>query len=428
MTMTDTGQEAKTPNIQALYDRAAELRKDFAELPEGQRSADANAALQGMFDEVNLIDAQITLAEMEERRSHALSVGPAAATASGIRSSRGHEVRSVGQRIVNDELVKWAQGSRPGSEFMLDLSDQGTLQEMLDTRAVQDWSTGGPPGVTTSGTSTGASDLLPVGQPIAPVPRQARLFLRDLFPKMTTTLAAIPYVRELNPTTYESASAVAEGGTKPNATLSFQAAKADPTVIAATLVISKQLFEDAAAVIQYINQRLPYIVAFKEDQEFLKGSGNWPDIEGLVNTPGIQLQGPVGTTTAQTFGTAFAKVELHDGSPTAVVINPAQAWKMFTHRAAGGAGTFDAGTPFSALPLTVWGVPSYRTRAMTTGKALVGDFQLGGMIADREAVNVQMYRERYAELNQILLVCEERVGLLTFRPDLFVTATIPTNG
>ena len=80
-----------------------------------------------------------------------------------------------------------------------------------------------------------------MGQPIAPVPRQARLDLRDLIPKMTTTLAAIPYVQELDPNFYESASAVAEGGTKPNATLSFQGAKADPTVIAASLVLSKQL-------------------------------------------------------------------------------------------------------------------------------------------------------------------------------------------
>jgi HK97 family phage major capsid protein len=61
---------------------------------------------------------------------------------------------------------------------------------------------------------------------------------------------------------------------------------------------------------------------------------------------------------------------------------------------------------------------------MALNSALVGDFQLGAMIADREQVNVQTYRERYAELNQILLVCEERVGLMVFRPDLFVNTTL----
>ena len=63
------------------------------------------------------------------------------------------------------------------------------------------------------------------------------------------------------------------------------------------------------------------------------------------------------TDNATTLGTAFADVENHDGTPTAVVLNPFNAWKMFTQRAAGGSGTFDAGTPFSALPLTAWGVP-----------------------------------------------------------------------
>lgn len=299
----------------------------------------------------------------------------------------------------------------------MNFTDEGSGAQMF-TRAVNEWASGGPPSYDPSG----AGNLLPVGQPIAPIPRQARLYLRDLIPTMTTTLAAIPYVQELNPTAYESASAVAEGGVKPNATLSFQGAKADPTVIAATLVISKQLFEDAAAVVQYINTRLPYLVKFKEDNEFLNGSGTWPDITGFLNTTGIQTQG-LSTDNATTFGVAFADIENHDGTPTAVVLNPFNAWKMFTQRAAGGSGTFDAGTPFSALPLTVWGVPTYRTRAIPQDSALVGDFQLGAMIADREEVNVETFRERYAEQNQILLRCEERVGLMVFRPDLFVSVT-----
>ena len=429
--MTEDTQE-RSSNLQALYDRATELRKDFAELPEGQRSAETNPALQAMFDEVNTLDAQITLAELEERRAKALEQGPTAATA-GVRSAHGNRVTSIGEALVTDDLIKFGQSSRAVGELSYGIENRGSLADMIHVRAVGEWSaTGptkiyGPPG-TSSYATTGAATLLPVGQPIAPVPRHARLFLRDLMPKMTTTLAQIPYVRELNPTTYEAASAVAEGGTKPNATLSFTAAKADPTVIAATLVISKQLFEDAAAVVQYVNTRLPYIVAFKEDAEFLKGSGTWPDIPGIYNTTGVQTQGAVGTTTAQTFGTAYADVELHDGTPTAVVLNPTDAWKMFTKRAAGGSGTFDAGTPFSALPLTIWGVPSYRTRVMSKGTALVGDFTLGGMIVDRESVNVNVYRERYAELNQVLLVCEERVGVAWFRPDLFVKCTIPAAG
>jgi hypothetical protein len=303
------------------------------------------------------------------------------------------------------------------------LNAKATLDQLM-TRATPfmgEFGSSGPPGYDPSG----AGNLNPVGQPIAPVPRHARLFLRDLFSKMSTTLAQIPYVQELNPTLYESATAVAEGNLKPDATMLFTGQVADPTVIAAKLVISKQLFEDSAAVVQYINQRLPYMVKFAEDAEFLNGNGTYPNIRGILQTSGVLTQGAVNTDDAQTFGQSFAQIENHDGTPTAVVLNPLNAWTMFTKRAAGGAGTFDAGTPFSSLPLTVWGVPTYRTRVVPQGTGLVGDFDLGGMIVDREQVNVQTYRERYAEFNQILLICEERVGLMLFRPDLFCNTTLP---
>lgn len=408
-------------SLAELYDECAVLRSEFAELPEGVRSDEDNSKLQTLTSRVDDLDNQITIATLQERRAQN---GLAAIGGGGLADSQ-LDTRSLGELFTSEELIKWCLSNHSSGDapFRMDFEGQGSLDQML-TRAYNEFGVSGPGTNLSINTpdSSGAGYLLPVGQPIAPVPRQARLFLRDLIPTMTTTLAALPYVQELNPTASESASAVAEGSTKPNATLSFQAAKADPTVIAATLVISKQLFEDSAAVVQYINQRLPYIVKFKEDAEFLNGSGTWPDLTGILNTSGVLTQG-VNVDNATTFGSSFAQIENHDGTPTAVVLNPTNAWKMFTQRAAGGSGTFDAGTPFSALPLTIWGVPTYRTRAMATNTALVGDFQLGAMIADREMVNVETYRERYAEMNQILLVCEERVGLMVFRPDLFVNTT-----
>lgn len=411
-------------SLDELYDMGSELRKELAAIPELNRTDDEDVRVRALCDEANELDTRITLTELEDRRAqHAL-----ASTMGGIRGDIS-DTRSLGELLVTPELVDWAArshgvryGEHSGDHWEMTIEQMGSAAQLF-TRSVAEWGSSGPPGYSNANMDPSqAAALLPQGQPIAPIPRQARLYLRDLIPVMTTTLAQIPYVQELNPTNFESASAVAEGGNKPNATLSFVGAKADPTVLAATLVISKQLFEDAAAVVQYINNRLPYLVKFKEDNEFLNGSGTWPDITGILNTGGILSQG-LDADNATTFGAAFAKVENQDGTPTAVVLNPSNAWKMFTQRAAGGSGTFDAGTPFSALPLTIWGVPTYRTRAISLDSALVGDFQLGAMIADREQVNIETYRERYAEQNQIFLVCEERVGLMVFRPDLFVSVT-----
>jgi hypothetical protein len=404
--------EMKNASREDLLTHVGDLRSELGDMDPTE--AGFQDRIRNMATEAELVDTHLTLMDLQEHRAMA----DLASTRGGVRSAGGQDMdsRSFGEILVTEELVDWVMHSH-SSELNRSFSDMGSLNEMFTRAGVSEWGSSGPPSFDPSG----AGNLLPVGQPIAPIPRQARLYLRDLIPTMTTTLAAIPYVQELNPTAYESASAVAEGGLKPNATLSFVGAKADPTVLAATLVISKQLFEDAQAVVQYINTRLPYLVKFKEDAELLNGSGTWPDMTGILQTAGVQSQGLINTDNAQTFGQAFAAVELHDGTPTAVVLNPVNAWTMFTKRAAAGAGTFDAGTPFSALPLTVWGVPSYRTRAMALNTGLVGDFQLGAMIADREEVNIQTYRERYAEMNQILMVCEERIGLMVFRPDLFVS-------
>lgn len=453
----------KDASVEDVENRLKELKQDFIDLSEGRRSDVDDNALKDMIREVDSLDTFLTLSAAVERREQA----KLAATAGALADAG---FRSLGDAVVTEDFITAAmrEASGPLTEMITPEGRRAMVQggafaaRFFDTdpktgvrdgadisrwmrlasmyaagsegvRAVSnyvaEWGSSGP-GTGTSFDSTDSGGLLPrLGQPIPPVPRQAKLYLRDLIPSMSTTLPTMPYVRELNPTTYESAASggattVAEGSTKPNAQLSFVSENAPVSVVAATLTLSKQMFADAPAVVQYINQRLPYLVKFREDAQFLNGSGTWPDIQGILNA-GPQSNAGTSGEHAISIGNSFADVELVDGSATAVVMNPTDAWAMFTKRAAGGSGTFDAGTPFSALPLTVWGVPTYRTRAMPAGQALVSDFERGAMVVDREQVNVQTYNERYAEQNLVLLICEERVGLMIFRPDLFVNTSLP---
>lgn len=448
-------------SVEDVENRLKELKQDFVDLSEGRRDDVDNNALAAMIREVDTLDTFLTLSAAAERREQAKIAATAGAlTAQGFRS--------LADDLVTDEFIKAVQrdpittglaefitpegrramvqggafaskfwdtdpkdGKRDGAEVSRWLrlaSLWGNGSEGV--RAVTEWGASGPGAGGTGFDTTDAGGLLPrLGQPIPPVPRHAKLYLRDLIPSMSTTLPTMPYVRELNPVTYESAASggattVAEGSTKPSAQLSFVSENAPITTVAATLTLSKQMFADAPAVVQYINQRLPYLVKFREDAQFLNGSGTWPDIQGILNA-GPQSNAGTAGEHAISIGSSFADIENVDGSATAVVMNPTDAWAMFTKRAAGGSGTFDAGTPFSTLPLTVWGVPTYRTRAMPAGSALVSDFERGAMVVDREQVNVQAYNERYAEQNLVLLICEERIGLMIFRPDLFVNTSLP---
>jgi hypothetical protein len=444
MTATATEKSLKEMSLEELDVRGAELRAGLSELSEGERNDENSSKMRALLDEVNVFDAVYTLARVEatagERKAaeerakqeaeEARKRGPRGATA----GHAGTRQASFAERMFNAGVKEWLDNgmrTADGSGNLVvvvdgtgwDIQAEAGLEGF---RAVNEFGAGGPGN---AGTGT-VNALLPVGQPIAPIPRQARLAMRDLIPSQPTTLTQIPYVRELTPTSGEgAATAVAEGNLKPDASPNFDPDTAKPTVIAVSMSPSKQLWEDAPLVVAYINQRLPYLVRFREDSQFSNGPGGWPNITGIRNRSGVQSQSAVSGEYAQTIGLSIAKIENVDGVATGVVMNPTDAWNMFIKRAAGGSGTFDAGSPFSISAvdaLTVWGLPTVRTRAYPQGEALVGDYAHGAMILDREGVNVQIYPQHsdYALRNQILVLCEERTDVAVWRPDCYVKAAL----
>lgn len=403
-------------SITDMQTRAGELRSDFASLSEGERGDTYSESVRRILDEVNILDTHLTLARAQEAREQIM---PSAATG----QLGGSGIRSVGDQIMTSQgMQNWIDGGMADEEAFR-ISVDGGIDAGFRA-IIGEWGSGGPSNAATNGVNA----LLPVGQPIPPLPRQARLFMRDLLSVMPTTLSVVPYVRELSPVSLEGgASAVAEGNTKPDAGISLTPVNANVTTLAANISPSRQLWEDAPLVVAYINSRLPYLVKLREDKEILSGSGTWPDITGILNIVGIQSQAFTNSDIAQAIGMGIANIELVDGSATASVMNPTDAWTMFTKRASSGSGTFDAGNPFSGVDFgTVWGLPVMRSRIYASGTALVGDFQRGATLLDRQQVNVQVYPQHasYAAQNAVLVQCEERVGLMVPRPDYFCNVTV----
>lgn len=424
--------------------RGKELRTELFDLNAGERGASFLEDKRALLDEAAVFDAAFGIALRQADKQgirhipgqHEVNIDAilkAAGIEGGIGTLAAHrsaptgEYRTGGDRILQaDGMREWIDRGLPGGSNAVGMQfelDHCSINDfwMGMRAAYPEYGTGGPG----NAASSGVSSLLPVGQPIAPTARRAMLFMRDLIPVQPTTLSQVPYVRELTPTSTEGGvTSVAEGNLKPDTTDQFTPDIAYITVLAGNVSPTKQLWEDAPVVAAYINQRLPYKVKFREDAQILSGSGTFPDIKGIKNFSGVQSQSAVSGEYAITIGMAIAKIENVDAEATAVVMNPTDAWTMFTKRASGGSGTFDAGTPFDAIPLTVWGLPTKRSRAYAAGSALVGDFQGGAMILDRESMNVQIYPQHsdYAARNQILVQAEERIGLAVWRPDSFVTA------
>src|SRR5207253_290368 len=59
--------------------------------------------------------------------------------------------------------------------------------------------------------------------------------------------------------------------------------------IAVTAKVVDELLEDFPALRDYLNARLPFMVAIEEDNQLLNGSGTAPNLRGILNTTGILL-------------------------------------------------------------------------------------------------------------------------------------------
>lgn len=400
-----------------LTARVTEMRSEWAELGKLDReSADYSKRKAEFLAEVEDIDMNLTLRAME-RTPAPLRRGQAGDT--GTLDVQ-HERRTPGELVVADEqFMDWckraaAKGSMIGESPSVQLRNLiGSGTEYRALVAEND--------------ANGSSTLLPVGQPFLVDTRRRRLFIRDLIGVQQTGLAAIPYVRELNPVANAlSASTVAEGGTKPEATVQFTPDIAPVQVIAVVMPITTQIMEDAPTLMGYINGRLTYMLEYREEDEIIRGNGVTPDLKGILTYSGIQTQSTAGAGEyAITIGNAIAKIELVDGYADGVAMNPATYWAMVTHRAAGGSGNFDAGA-FSQSPVQyVWGLPAVRTNSLAANQNLVGNYAMGATLFDRSQSGVRIFEQHsdYAAKNQVLLRAEERVALAVNRPDFFCVAT-----
>lgn len=73
-------------------------------------------------------------------------------------------------------------------------------------------------------------------------------------------------------------------------------------------------------------------------------------------------------------------------------------------------------------PPALWGRPVVATQAMTAGNFLVGAFQMGAQVWDREDATVTIStedRDNFVK-NMVTILAEERLGLTVYRPEAFV--------
>ena len=318
------------------------------------------------------------------------------------------EVKSLGRQFVDSDSYKSLTGSA-GQRGKANLEIKATI-----TSATTD-------------AAGSAGDLvqatrLPgiVGAP------ERKLTIRDLLMQGRLDGNSLEFVQETGFT--NSAAPVAEGALKPQSDIKFDLKSTTAKVIAHYMKASRQILDDASQLQSYIDGRLRYGLAFKEEQQILNGDGTGQNLLGIVPQATAYVRPAGVTTTAEskldTLRFAMLQAILAEYPASGHVLNPIDWAAIETLKDT--SGQYIIGNPQGGLNPTLWGLPVAETQAIASGKFLTGAFSMGAQIFDRWASRVEVATENEDDFvkNLVTILAEERLALAVYRPEAFIYGNI----
>lgn len=256
-----------------------------------------------------------------------------------------------------------------------------------------------------------------------------RLVVANIMAEGTATSNAIIYMVE---TLFTNAAApVAEGGTKPESALTFDQ-KTDPVQkLAHWLPVTEEFLEDVPAIASYIDARLRLGLELAEEDQLLNGNGTPPNIQGVMNRPG--LAAAVARNGAATPPETNAEAILRQITaiatsafvyPDGIVMNPANWFTTVT--AKDSTGRYFGNGPFLSLPTaSLWGTPVAITPSIVANTALVGAFGTMSQVFRKGGTRIEASNSHqdFFIKNLVAIRAEERLALAVYRPGAFGKVT-----
>jgi HK97 family phage major capsid protein len=356
--------------------------------------------------------------------------GESIAAKTAASSHVGGQIRgkSVGELFLDSAEFKSLDQGRNGanmpSPFVLNAKDVTAMYGQKDVFSAM-------PSGTPSSFGTIQRD------PIVTPPMRTRR-VRDLFPVRTTTAAVIEYFRMSGFTTpgtsaANAASSVAERannqfGLKPQSSFQFTGAQAPVRTLAHWEAAHRNVLADEPQLRSIIDNELMYGLRLQEDEQILNGDGAGENLEGVLQTSGIQTYDwsdggtdPVADTKADAIRRAATLSFLAYYEPTGVVLHPNDWEDIELTKDLNGQYLVAVSVALGGEP-RIWRIPVVETPAIEEGTALVGAFGTGAQLYDREQASIRI-SEQHADFfvrNAIVILAEQRLALAVKRPEAFV--------
>lgn len=371
-----------------------------------------------MSDQLNQVVEAIEK-KQSEIDSMLKSAGAESKSAVEAAEKAAKELKAMGDRLLEIEQ-KQAEGIKKGYEMPKSLGESFATSDEFKAFAegrtskarleIKNTITG------QSGSPAANSDTIVAPQRQLGIVSGAfrTLRIRDILPSGTTSSNLVEYTRELAFT--NSAAETAEGATKPEAALTFELVSAPVKTIAHWLKLSKQVMDDAPALASYVDTRLRYGVDLRIDQQLLNGNGTGQNIGGLAKAGNHTAFTPVsGDNAIDSINKAIYAVAAADYNATAIILNPANWGAIERTKSTTGEYEF---APNMAMTPTLWGLPVIVSNTMTSGKFMVGAFDMAAQVWNRQGTTVEMSEadDTNFQKNLVTVRAEARLALAIYRP------------
>jgi HK97 family phage major capsid protein len=381
--------EAITKELKRISDQVKEVGEKA--LAEAKKSGDMSLETKGKVDEylVKQGELQARLQEAEQKLDRR-GAGDESAT-----------VKSVGMQLIESEKFKEYVASRNGKSSFA-----------FQTKAITSLAASAGDGV--------APDRLP-GVQMLP---QRRMTIRDLISPGRTGSNLVQYLQETGFT--NNAATTAEGVRKPESNITYDLKQAPVVKIPHFIKASSEILSDFPQLQSMVDVKLRYGLMLVEEAQLLNGSGVGNNLNG-INTQATAYVAPIviaNATRIDVLRLALLQAELAEYPSTGIVLHPSDWAAIELLKDSTGAYIF--ANPQSLAQPALWGRPVVPTQAMTLDSFLVGAFQLGAQVFDREQAQVTVATENEDDFvnNLVTILAEERLAMAVYRPEAFVKGDI----
>jgi HK97 family phage major capsid protein len=326
------------------------------------------------------------------------------------RDLRAALAQSLGDRVVDGAEFKQLVRNLPASDTA-PLVKRGTAD--IDLAALD----GGETKTLLragSATSVGAFQSLDLSRTYEPTRRPLELL--DLVRLGETSEGAVPYMRQTTYTSVavETAEATSSTtGTKPEATLPFEAVSSPVEEIASWVPVTRRALSDVDEMKGIIDEQLLFDARRRLEAQLLAGNGTSPNLRGLDNTTGVLTQAKGADSVPLALAKGLAQVIAAGYTPTACVLHP-DDWVdgVSVLLTAGGASLGD-----------ILEVPIVKTAAVAAGTGYVGAW--GQLVVWLRSTNVYVSRSHsdFLARNLAAVLAEIRAAVGVLAPAAFCRIT-----